>query len=460
MAAAAPGRNDPCPCGSGKKYKKCCLQQGREADARLSAHQGAVERALGWLFERHRGAVGGALEDGYFGSLSAEEKERLEGLSDRLREIARINALEWLLAEGTLTVGGREVPAMDLVLGRGGPLLGVEQRGYLETLASRPLRLYEIVESRPGEGMLLRDARERERDPVWVVERAGSRTLVAGGVVAARLIPGDPCELSGAIYSCSALELHVHEALDELEETGEDDPRTAGKAIADLWLQWLTAPPPALLDALGDPVTLVTDHYQVLDRRALERALAACPDVHGDPGQGWSRLEEPHADLSRTLLAINPGAAPDRLELFARTLPLADEGREWFAQLAGAAVRFVAREIVDPLAAIGRRPAREGDLLPESEVPIEVRRRLHHHVYRAWADDPIPALGDQTPRQAMRTEAGRRKVERLLRHYEADELRQAQRSGAEPMRFDFLWEAVGLERPGDGESPAGSNDEE
>jgi uncharacterized protein YecA (UPF0149 family) len=21
---ARPGRNDPCPCGSGKKYKKCC----------------------------------------------------------------------------------------------------------------------------------------------------------------------------------------------------------------------------------------------------------------------------------------------------------------------------------------------------------------------------------------------------------------------------------------------------
>ena len=22
-----PGRNDPCPCGSGKKYKKCCLNK-------------------------------------------------------------------------------------------------------------------------------------------------------------------------------------------------------------------------------------------------------------------------------------------------------------------------------------------------------------------------------------------------------------------------------------------------
>jgi len=23
-AAGKPGRNDPCPCGSGKKYKQCC----------------------------------------------------------------------------------------------------------------------------------------------------------------------------------------------------------------------------------------------------------------------------------------------------------------------------------------------------------------------------------------------------------------------------------------------------
>ena len=24
IASSKPGRNDPCPCGSGKKYKKCC----------------------------------------------------------------------------------------------------------------------------------------------------------------------------------------------------------------------------------------------------------------------------------------------------------------------------------------------------------------------------------------------------------------------------------------------------
>jgi hypothetical protein len=30
------GRNDPCPCGSGKKYKKCCLP--KEEAAKLKAH--------------------------------------------------------------------------------------------------------------------------------------------------------------------------------------------------------------------------------------------------------------------------------------------------------------------------------------------------------------------------------------------------------------------------------------
>jgi uncharacterized protein len=31
-APARPGRNDPCPCGSGKKYKKCCGANGESED--------------------------------------------------------------------------------------------------------------------------------------------------------------------------------------------------------------------------------------------------------------------------------------------------------------------------------------------------------------------------------------------------------------------------------------------
>ena len=36
MANKKIGRNDPCPCGSGKKYKKCCLRKDEEARARAA----------------------------------------------------------------------------------------------------------------------------------------------------------------------------------------------------------------------------------------------------------------------------------------------------------------------------------------------------------------------------------------------------------------------------------------
>jgi hypothetical protein len=44
---AKPGRNDRCPCGSGNKYKACCLPQDEAARAKEDAAQqaGRNERA-------------------------------------------------------------------------------------------------------------------------------------------------------------------------------------------------------------------------------------------------------------------------------------------------------------------------------------------------------------------------------------------------------------------------------
>lgn len=38
-----PGRNDPCSCGSGKKYKKCC--EAKEASSRFTATKLDAESA-------------------------------------------------------------------------------------------------------------------------------------------------------------------------------------------------------------------------------------------------------------------------------------------------------------------------------------------------------------------------------------------------------------------------------
>src|SRR5207249_234995 len=44
------GRNDPCPCGSGKKYKKCCLEKDQAAErAQRVVARSAATASEDWL---------------------------------------------------------------------------------------------------------------------------------------------------------------------------------------------------------------------------------------------------------------------------------------------------------------------------------------------------------------------------------------------------------------------------
>jgi tetratricopeptide (TPR) repeat protein len=47
---AGSGRNDPCPCGSGKKYKRCCLE--KDAASERSALAASVKPASPWAWMR------------------------------------------------------------------------------------------------------------------------------------------------------------------------------------------------------------------------------------------------------------------------------------------------------------------------------------------------------------------------------------------------------------------------
>ncbi|MEI6531249.1 MAG: SEC-C metal-binding domain-containing protein [Chlamydiota bacterium] len=41
------GRNDPCPCGSGKKYKTCCLGKKRKINAKVMEAPSKVTSLMG-----------------------------------------------------------------------------------------------------------------------------------------------------------------------------------------------------------------------------------------------------------------------------------------------------------------------------------------------------------------------------------------------------------------------------
>jgi tetratricopeptide (TPR) repeat protein len=66
---AKPGRNDRCPCGSGKKYKHCCLARDEEAER---------ARAVAPAPRRHIGAAAGTPPPRLqIGDIAAEIADRL-----------------------------------------------------------------------------------------------------------------------------------------------------------------------------------------------------------------------------------------------------------------------------------------------------------------------------------------------------------------------------------------------
>jgi len=97
---AKPGRNDPCPCGSGNKYKKCCLakeeaverEQLAEADAkraeRATAHRLHLREVRAAIAARLSGAEDAAAAELTIASNAAADLVRA-GKLDEAEQTAR-----------------------------------------------------------------------------------------------------------------------------------------------------------------------------------------------------------------------------------------------------------------------------------------------------------------------------------------------------------------------------------
>ncbi len=453
-----PDRNAPCLCGSGKKYKKCCLKAAREIEQRDRLEAGALTTALSWLDERYSEEIEAAMALRLVELLGEERLEGLAKLPKGLMENFQDNLHEWVVAEGDLLVGDELRSCRDLLLGPGGPLLDAVQRQWLEKLWQEPLGLYEVERVQFGKGLWLRDKLATEEAPAkWVEERMGSQQLTEGMILGTRLIPGDVWKLSGAVFlfpQDAYLGLRA-DLLAELNESPDDEfaREILGTLISEAWFDLLVPPLPQIIDrGSGQPLLLVTDHYEVLDWGLLEKQLGEQEDVRGDRGQGWDRLESPGEGSQRILLSLKEGTK-DRLECFAPTLEKAKDGRKWVETVVGEFVKFITREMTDPVSVMGQpggpgsgnpTQAPFGDMQPEELG--ELFQNLISKSYEKWADEPIPALGDKTPRQAIETKQGLEAVVGLLRSYEQGELGQAKAQDRPPVSYDFLWRELGLER--------------
>jgi len=446
------GRNDPCHCGSGRKYKKCCMMKDKAdeyREATLHAHQGAVGKAIAWLEKRYDDEIQTWIRDVWFGEFDIGASKPIS--PERSEEMG-INAMEMMLVEGSHVIeAGEEIVFMDKVLGKGGPLMSAEQRQYLQALQKAPLRLWEVTEVKPGVGLTLMDCMD-ETCIRQILERTASMQIKQWDVIGARpvQVPSEHWELSGAGYHFPRNE--AKKVKQFLADAMEDEPEDfiqgiVSGTITDEWLRLVLNPEPFMPQitdaATGEPMMFITEHYRVYDWDGLEVRLKGNANVQGDCKQGWHRLKKLDKDSYRSLAAINIGGKKNRIELFTKSLKAADAQRAWFEKLAGDTVRHLTRELGDPLSML--QHGEEIKAVSGQDIPEDVQRKMEHDYkrkhYADWADTPLPALMGKTAREAVKTQAGRKAVISLLKDFENGEARNDY-----PFEFDFLWKDLGLIR--------------
>lgn len=195
------GRNDNCPCGSGKKYKKCCLEKERERVSRMQDDAAVAKQALDWLGEKYPDGVREAVFGGFLGALKKRERETVASLSSEIQELINVNIGEWLLTDAKIPVQDGEKPVREIFMEGDSLPLMAEGKKWLADLRENPLSLYEIRSVEPGEGMILSDMLTSDGPDVRVRERKASKGLVRWETLGARLMrSGDDWTLSGALY--------------------------------------------------------------------------------------------------------------------------------------------------------------------------------------------------------------------------------------------------------------------
>ena len=423
-----------------------------------------------------------------------------------LDELGEIIGDHWMstlwgcVFEDLVSAGRAERNVADDYLKRRGWKESAGTRAYIEALRRSSMSLYEVSDIVGGVSFLARDL-VRGGDPVRVFERSATRSLSQWDRIAARVVTVlGKTQITGSVLPFS--HQLAEEALASIERVRKKaraeavklarslgrnvddsafglvagvDEVLAGSAFmfSNLWLddvlrRALNPSLPRMQNTDGEPLEFITVHFPLVSNsnsRAIRAALDDLAPVRKEGDAFWNWVEEkaPHRKFAKGQAAntrtfgttMDDGAIVlGAVELTANAVTLsvnsearAARGRTLLESVLTGLVRapLIERQTVEQMMASARDRSSAQDAL--RLPPNEERRIIHQGLtdhYRRTLDEPIPSLGNQSPRKAAKTGKGREKVIGWLKMLENHSAQHGRDDPVGSYDFTWIWKELGL----------------
>jgi hypothetical protein len=439
---AKSGRNAPCPCGSGRKHKQCCLGRAQEQRRLGRATEAVWERLQEWTIANHPEHLEAAIDE-----MLGDERTITPRTGDLLCSYVHLD--RQLPGGGTPVERFAELSALDDV-----------ERAAAATLTQARLGLWRVRAVEPGRSI---DLGEIVGNRVVTVHSQNvSRGTARWDVLLGRVIEGaHGHELWGpaAIFT-AAEEDEIVAEVERLADERSIPPSAVFRVCAAELLRFTPpsrATPPSFFTFEGDELVAAHARWVLEDDEAgvvLERHPDVVDIADTEDGEGicleWTA---PRAELAARRPALPPRAVvlestpvfidPDErrvtgdssriglgtFELRPRELTFdaisaqrLDGAIALVAETIGSRARLVERR-VEPLEATSRSGQRSPvEASNEDTIPAEIRDAVIAGLVRARShrmlDEPDPRFDGLTPREAARSPRHRPGVERWLRTLE------------------------------------------
>jgi hypothetical protein len=479
-------RNDPCPCGSGKKYKKCCL--GKEIESQQSGtYHDYCLKIVDSLRNKILQFVKKAGYDKFLAIAFKEYWRTLEpGLDPpELNNVSNLEFLEWFIHD--YRIPGHDLPVIQLYF-QGKPKLSSEEMKILNDWQDAYISVFQVKEIELGKGVLAEDIFSSEE--VFLSDVSLSYQIKKWELITFRKIKVlEEWQLSAAggkehpKYKDDIRHFVTYHFQHYKKQNRKADLPTFLRAKGYLLIQrflTLKAKPPEigpLLTSSGEKYEFWEARYDLsdfhkavdfLDREKDFQQADVEEDDQGDPikisydwlergksSEGTQKIKPQEGLTLKSFFANGPGMESCRIlgsiTLEPGRLVIAAPGKERLA-IGKQRLEIVLQNLikhrfdsVQSLESMMAEQAKAEPKKPDEEIPTEIRQALlkefYDNHYRAWLDYPVPALGGKSPRKAIRTKEGRRQVEDLLREME---YLHSERDA----EYDISWVRTELKLPG------------